>query len=105
MICQRCHEELLVHGYQLQQGRSILTRCLRCAMLYRPMVLRSLLIAAFVGTILTAINQGNLIVQGQWSWQLVWKVPLTYLVPYCVSTAGALFNGRTRSAAQEADPL
>ena len=55
---------------------------------------RSLTIALIVGAILTAINQGNLIVQGDFPAALAWKVPLTYAVPYCVATTGAILNAR-----------
>lgn len=74
-------------------------RCLRCALLYRPLASRSLVIALIVGTILTAINQGNLIVQGDFPVALAWKVPLTYAVPYCVATTGAILNSRQRLTA------
>ena len=47
-----------------------------------------------MGAILTAINQGNLIVQGDFPAALAWKIPLTYAVPYCVATWGALVNSR-----------
>ena len=60
-------------------------------------MVRSLVIAAIVGTLLTAINQGNIILQGDASAALAWKIPLTYSVPYCVATAGALMNSRVRS--------
>ncbi len=59
-------------------------------LLHTPMIRRSLVIALVVGTLLTAINQGNLIAQGDLSLALAWKVPLTYLVPYCVATTGAV---------------
>ena len=61
-------------------------------------MVRSLVIAAIVGTLLTAINQGNVILQGDASAALAWKIPLTYSVPYCVATAGALLNSRVRLA-------
>jgi hypothetical protein len=69
-------------------------RCFRHALVFWPMARRSLIIAAIVGTILTAINQGNLIVQGEFPVDLAWKVPLTYCVPYLVATTGALLNAR-----------
>jgi hypothetical protein len=46
--------------------------------------------ALVVGTILTAINQGNVLIDGRFPAQLAWKIPLTYSVPYCVSTWAAL---------------
>lgn len=49
---------------------------------------RSLLTGAVVGTILTAINQGDVIVAGEAPNFI--KIALTYLVPYCVATYGAV---------------
>ena len=59
-----------------------------------PTVQRSLLISLIVGTLLTAINQSTLIVQGDLPARLAWQVPLTYVVPYCVATIGAVLNAR-----------
>ena len=53
----------------------------------RPdVVRRSLKVGAIVGTILVAINHGNLILQGVVTAEMIWKSLLTYCVPYCVST-------------------
>ena len=53
----------------------------------RGVVLRALKIAAVVGTILVAINQGDAIITGAAvTW---WKVILTFMVPYGVSTYSA----------------
>lgn len=49
---------------------------------------RSLLVALIVGTILNLINQGDVLLQGgtiNWT-----KLTLTFVVPYCVATYGAL---------------
>tara|TARA_B100000315_G_scaffold252792_1_gene290311 strand:+ start:867 stop:1025 length:159 start_codon:yes stop_codon:yes gene_type:complete len=51
-------------------------------------------VALVVGTILTLLNQGDIIMAGQWESALYWKIPLTYCVPFCVATFGALANGR-----------
>ncbi len=59
------------------------------------MLWRSLIIAVVVGTLLTAINQGNLVAQGEFPFALLWKIPLTYVVPFCVATTGALLNARS----------
>ena len=49
---------------------------------------RSVIVAAVVGTVLNLINQGDAILAGgSVSWL---KVALTYAVPYCVSTYGAV---------------
>jgi len=71
--------------------------CLLCALRFRPMLRRSFYTALVVGTILTAINQGTVIASGDLPGSLAWKVPLTYCVPFCVATWGALINSRIRS--------
>ena len=60
------------------------------------MLRRSLLIAFLVGTLLVAINQADLLFSGEWRPSLIWKVPLTYLVPFVVATCSALVNSRIR---------
>jgi len=60
------------------------------------MLSRSIAIALVVGTVLTIINQGDVLLGARWSVALIWKVPLTYLVPFGVATWGALVNGRVR---------
>jgi hypothetical protein len=62
------------------------------------MLRRSFLTALVVGTILTAINQGNILLQGEFPAVLAWKIPLTYCVPFCVATWGALINSRIPGA-------
>jgi hypothetical protein len=69
-------------------------RCLRCFLRYRPLLRRSALTSLVVGTVLILINQGGALVSGQPPPSLVWQVPLTYLVPFCVATWGALGNSR-----------
>ena len=54
----------------------------------RDIVIRSLIIAAIVGTILYLINQGDAV--GDMSKFELGKCLLTYMVPYCVSTYGAV---------------
>ena len=50
--------------------------------------LNSSKVSLIVGTVLTAINQGDLIRAG--GRPPVWKVVLTYCVPFCVPTYGAV---------------
>ena len=69
-------------------------KCGRCALRHPPLLKRSLGIAAIVGTVLLAINQGDVLLSAQWPGALAWKVPLTYLVPFLVATWGALLNSR-----------
>jgi hypothetical protein len=59
-----------------------------------PTIRRSLLAALFVGTIVNGINQGPEILAGHWP--VVWKLALTYTVPFLVVSYGsyAAFKGR-----------
>ncbi|NIA72469.1 nitrate/nitrite transporter NrtS [Pelagibius litoralis] len=50
---------------------------------------RSGAVALVVGTLLVAINQGDRLVAGQ-GLDLAKKALLTYIVPYCVATYGAV---------------
>ena len=72
--------------------------CWRCALRNRRMLRRSLLTSAVVGTVLVAINQGTVIVAGDAAWDLAWKAPLTYCVPFLVASWGALGNAWVRRA-------
>ena len=78
-----------------KRGNAEHVKCLRCCFLYWPMVRRSLMASLVVGTLLTAINQGTIIFGGSWDGALYWKIPLTYCVPFCVATYGALINSRS----------
>lgn len=65
----------------------------------RDVVWRSVKVSAVVGSILVAINQGNVLLSGQLTMDLYWKIPLTYCVPYGVSTyaaVGAILTGSQR---------
>jgi hypothetical protein len=52
----------------------------------RKFLTTSLPTCAVVGSILTAINQGTTFAAGDLPSSLLWKVPLTYSVPFLVST-------------------
>ena len=56
----------------------------------RDVIRRSLKVSLIVGTVLVGINQGDLIISGAFSAHLYWKVPMTYLVPFMVSTYAAV---------------
>ena len=43
-----------------------------------------------VGSILTLLNQGDVLFSGPRTVSLLWKVPLTYLVPFLVASWGVL---------------
>lgn len=82
--------------FLLQADAGALLVCLTCTMRHRPLWKRSALASLVVGTILVAINQGDLLLRGTWSASLAWKIPLTYAVPFCVATWGYLVNNRVR---------
>ena len=69
-----------------------MSKCLRCAVRLRPIVRKAAQTAAIVGTILTDINQGDALLSHHLSTDLLWKIPLTYLV----STYGAIAISRRR---------
>ncbi|HKB26948.1 MAG TPA: nitrate/nitrite transporter NrtS [Methylomirabilota bacterium] len=93
--CAACGAPLAGRSaFQFQAPGGAAVMCARCALRHPPMLRRSLGIAAIVGTLLLAINQGDLLLHGAWPPALAWKVPLTYLVPFVVATWGALVNGR-----------
>ena len=52
----------------------------------RDVVARGVRVGLIVGTILTAINHGDAILSGEIPQSAMWKIPLTYLVPFLVST-------------------
>lgn len=61
----------------------------------RPTVVRSsLIVAVVVGTILNVINQGDALFGDKPL--VVWKLLLTFAVPYCVSTYGAVMALRSK---------
>jgi len=46
-----------------------------------------MLIAVFVGTVVNAINQGPEMLAGHWP--VMWKLALTYLMPFLVVSYGS----------------
>jgi hypothetical protein len=55
---------------------------------------RSFIVALIVGAILNLINQGDTVFSGQLNWT---KLVLTFAVPYCVATYGAVSFQLSRS--------
>ena len=55
----------------------------------RPTIVGGLKVAAVVGTVLNAINQGDRLLALHLGGVTWWKVGLTYLVPFCVSVFSA----------------
>lgn len=56
---------------------------------------RSLLVALVVGTALNLINQGPEMLSGKWP--VVWKLVLTYVVPFLVASYGSYAAFRSSS--------
>jgi hypothetical protein len=90
-------------AFRLHTGADQDVRCLACALKHGPTLGRSALIALLVGTVLGAINQGDIVLRGEWSRALVWKLPLTYAVPFLVATWGALGGARVKHRADPDD--
>ena len=63
---------------------------------------RALKVAALVGTLLVAINQGDQLLAGNLSPELVAKILMTYCVPYGVSTYAGVEGIRDRQRARGA---
>ncbi len=59
----------------------------------RRIVRRSLIVALVVGTVLNAINQGSEVWDGH---PVIWRLILTYCVPFLVSSYGAYSAIRTQ---------
>ena len=103
--CSRCDRMLTDAAYEVRSREGRVVRCLRCVLVFGPLVARSMVICAIVGTLLVAINQGNTIIGGNASLELAWKVPLTYAVPYTVATVSAVLTSRTKAPeAQSSSP-
>ena len=93
--CPRCQRhDTNATGFQFQTRAGPVTRCLGCALRYPPLLRRSVGVALVVGSILVAVNHGDTLLAGTWSCSLLWKLPLTYLVPFLVATWGALTSSR-----------
>ncbi len=65
--------------------------------LRKDVVLRGLKVGGIVGTIHVAINQGDLLLAGTVTVEALWKISLTYCVPYCVSTYASVSAIRSAS--------
>lgn len=62
-------------------------------------VRRSLLTALVVGTVVNGINQGPEVLAGHWP--VMWKLALTYLVPFFVVSYGTFAALRGRRSRPE----
>ena len=61
---------------------------------YPPHLRKCVTIALVVGTVLFAINQLDVVLRGDATAAVWMKVGVTYLVPFCVSSAGVLIATR-----------
>ena len=86
--------------YQFQRDASD-PLCIVCAVLYRPVLHRAIYISLLVGTILTIINQGDVLLAGAVTPLVVAKILLTYAVPYSVSTFSALSANRVKETVKK----
>ncbi|MEM8983946.1 MAG: nitrate/nitrite transporter NrtS [Pseudomonadota bacterium] len=66
-------------------------------------VRRSSHVCLIVGTVLTLINNGDALLSGALQMQHVWKIPLTYCVPYLVSTYASVQAALDREASLRSD--
>ena len=80
--------------YVFAAGRD--SRCLRHAILYRPLRDRALRVAGVVGVVIFAINQLDVVLRGELTLLVAAKILLTFAVPYVVSTYSALQVNRLR---------
>lgn len=99
--CGSCGQPISA-GFQLRGGD---IRCWRHVIAHPAVWRRSVITALIVGTILTAINQGNLILQHGFTHEILLKMALTYCVPFCVSTSGGLGAARTHFRQPSSDPF
>lgn len=81
-------------GYAFAAPDGPALSCTRCAVRHQTIVHKALQTAAVGGTALTVINHGDALLAHHLTLDLLWTTPLTYVVPYLVSTYGALSISR-----------
>jgi hypothetical protein len=74
------------------------------AMRHCRVMRRAATVSAVVGTLLTLINQGDVLVHLHLTPPLLWKIPLTYAVPYCVSIYTAVAVSRDHARQHDVPP-
>ncbi len=101
-LCQTCQRTLGTRTkFAVRKSGDEVLICLRCVLKQAPMLRRSAIIALIVGTLQIVINQGDVILAGDASSTLMWKIPLTVIVPFAVATVGALTNSRRTTPGTE----
>ena len=95
LTCERCQRPSVNNTlYQIRAVGVDMLCGIRCVLKDRPTMIRSLKIALVVGTILFALNQGDIVLGGEFPSALMWKIPLTYITPFFVSLWGVLSNAK-----------
>jgi hypothetical protein len=90
--CSRRTGERLRGG--AQAGEHLIVRDALRIVLEPQHLRRTITIALVVGTILTAINQADVVLRGDATWTTAAKAALNYLVPFIVSNLGLLAGRR-----------
>ena len=94
-VCDICGR--IAHFRFAGAGATPVLRCWRHAVFYGPVFRRALQVSAVVGTILFLINQLDVVLSGHVTPLVVFKIVLTYLVPFLVSMYSALDINRLRT--------
>jgi hypothetical protein len=63
-------------------GEQAVLKCTGCAVRHPPLLRKAIATSLVVGTILVIINQVDLLLMNPVAPVLLWKVPLTYFVPF-----------------------
>ena len=83
--CFDCDKVISRENRYFKIGSTGSIKCFACAAQDSSLLRRAAIISLIVGTLLTIINQGDLIFTGQFEADFAWKIPLTYMVPFMVS--------------------
>ena len=67
----------------------------------REIIRRAILVSLLVGTILALINHGDALFTGAISGSVVFRVVLTYFVPFCVSLYSGVRADRRKDEMKE----
>ena len=97
--CSSCNADVTDRRsfrFSSPEGGVSTLKCFMCGLHHMPILKRSFGVAIIVGTILTLLNQGDALIMGRVDDSLIWKIPLTYCVPFAVSTYGALASNRNK---------
>ena len=94
--CSRCRKLIVKQSYNITVDGLVQNRHLWCLLTHKALLKRSGIASLLVGSILLGLNQGDFILSGQFHPALMWKAPLTYLVPFSVATWGAVSNSKKR---------